>query len=619
MNSFVNLVDDQIVVNGIVNSVKNGNFYNGKAVFISPNGMVVGSSGVLNVGSLGTYTMSKTTFDTLTNSSNKALLEQQLEHLENGKISVQGQTGKFLRSNSPLIIDGKIITSGDAKLETYGAINVGKNGGIAAGVNESQRAVYSSSDAANQLFNKLVNTDNVKTGSGDRFAASNGDIHVLATSGLTVDGDIVNYANNGNTYVANQSFIDSSNSLPYPSGNMVLSGSIINRNGNLKIENSAGDLKANEGSYIYNNGNTTIGNLPFTTAQNSPRANTNTGMYLNGTIDTKGDLGIQNTGEKGLNIGSTAKINHKGDLLVFNGYGQSKYGNPSQYDYGNNTGALNIDGDITVTNGDAKFVNTDRGVNGLNVNGKVNVSGESEYFNDGAAGLNVNGTAKSGGNLSMTNTGKNGLTINSPALVMSDKNVNLYNEGTGHKVSTFDNSGMNIQGLVRAGNDVNMTNKNSNVVIGDTTANKEYVTAGNDINIKVNDGSLLNYGVDKVLLVANGDLTMDVTNGTIGLPVQQEKCKDSGCTGIGVKADGSRDFKKSINGNIKGKVNATTTNTKAVTKPDDLVINYAAIDSDMNIDAIKADGRVILTVDDSGHASLKNLEWYITAVCCHEV
>lgn len=67
---------------------------------------------------------------------------------------------------------------------------------------------------------------------------------------------------------------------------------------------------------------------------------------------------------------------------------------------------------------------------------------------------------------------------------------------------------------------------------------------------------------------------------------------------LGQKADGSRDFTKSINANIKGKVNATT---NKVNKPDDLVINYAAIDSDMNIDKIKADGKVILTVDDLDH------------------
>ena len=37
INTFVNMVDNKININGIVNSVKNNNFYNGKAVFISPN------------------------------------------------------------------------------------------------------------------------------------------------------------------------------------------------------------------------------------------------------------------------------------------------------------------------------------------------------------------------------------------------------------------------------------------------------------------------------------------------------------------------------------------------------------------------------------------------------
>ena len=50
INTFLNLVDNQININGLVNTMRDGNFYNGKAVFVSPKGMVVGSSGVLNVG-----------------------------------------------------------------------------------------------------------------------------------------------------------------------------------------------------------------------------------------------------------------------------------------------------------------------------------------------------------------------------------------------------------------------------------------------------------------------------------------------------------------------------------------------------------------------------------------
>jgi hypothetical protein len=172
--------------------------------------------------------------------------------------------------------------------------------------------------------------------------------------------------------------------------------------------------------------------------------------------------------------------------------------------------------------------------------------------------------------------------------------MNTLSDGTVIK------GGMNVQGKVNATNNVNMTNTKGNIVIGDNTTNTEYVTAGKNIDITAQNGSILNYGVDKVLLAAGNDLTMSATNGTIGLPVQQAACSGSGCTGIGPKADGSRDFKKSINGKITGKVKATTKD--AANSGNDLVINYAAIDSDMNIDAMKADGRIILTVDDSGHA-----------------
>ena len=64
LSTFVNLVDNQINIQGIVNAVgKNGAFNNGHAVFISPNGMVVGSSGVLNVGSLTVLTPDSNSYE----------------------------------------------------------------------------------------------------------------------------------------------------------------------------------------------------------------------------------------------------------------------------------------------------------------------------------------------------------------------------------------------------------------------------------------------------------------------------------------------------------------------------------------------------------------------------
>ena len=570
VNSFVNLVDKQVVINGIVNSVKNGNFYNGKAVFVSPNGMVVGASGVLNVGSLGAYSVNMTEdqFKNITKNADAIFANnpEMLSGYADGSWVGQGK--------APIIINGKVMTTGNVDIATGGKVTIGNGGGVVAGINENQRAVYSSNAAANQLFDQLVNVDNVKTSAGDKFVSNSGNISIVST-GMEVGGNVVNYGRNGETTLRNSTI----NTNQYGFDNLtVLSGAkIMQKSGTMNIQNEAGNLKLAQGSTVYNGGKTNIINMTDTRVV----SDTNNGLYMNGDVESKGDLMIHNTGELGMNVSNTASITTDGNLRVINGHSDGQHGTvATDIPANNNTGAMNIDGNIKVTSGDALFYNTKKGVDGMNINGTVDVAGKSDYYNDGAAGLNVNGTAKAGNDLTMVNTGKEGLTINSPALVTSNKNVNLYNEGTGHKVSTFDNSGMNVQGIVKAAKDVNMTNKNSNVIIGDKTSNKEYVTAGNDINIKVDDGSLLNYGVDKVLLVANGDLTMDVTNGTIGLPVQQGKCVGSGCTGIGVKADGSRDFKKSINGNIKGKVNATTTNTKAVTKPDDLVINYAAIDSD---------------------------------------
>ena len=56
VSKFVNFVDNTININGILNTVRDGGFYPGHAIFVSPNGMVVGASGVLNVGSLSVMT-----------------------------------------------------------------------------------------------------------------------------------------------------------------------------------------------------------------------------------------------------------------------------------------------------------------------------------------------------------------------------------------------------------------------------------------------------------------------------------------------------------------------------------------------------------------------------------
>lgn len=789
INTFVNMVDNQVVINGIVNSVRGNGFYNGKAVFISPNGMVVGASGVLNVGSLGVYAPNSIDYTNLKNSPSAATLAEATENASNG--------------GAPITINGKVITAGNVDL-VGGQVDIAKNAGIVGGVNLNQMTIQTSEQQATALFNNLVNTDNLANGNNFTSDAT-GQIRITSNKGVNVAGNIVNYATGGEYQDANSTnysgILINSHNGSTPEGDAItsginVSGNIVNTKGLVEFNNNGGDLDIS--GNIKNNGTTHIYNQPlaqYSDATKNENIAKNSGINITGKIDTKGNLRIENRGGKGLNISGT--VNHEGDSFVQNGYSSENdimgYGkNNEKLD---NTGALNIGGTFNTT-GNAEFLNTEYGQDGLNVTGNVTTGGKATYTNKGAAGLNVKqggaikssqglemtnygvgglnitgsanntgkatvtnhsgrltvggsfsnngnatfvndgtelnvsgavsnenglldmtnngadgfnvtetgkisgngglnmtnsetgtagmningtvtnignanvlnkagalnvggsftntgdavftndgtnlvvngtvtnnkgtlkmtnnngafnvngtvrnngtttnltnagadglnvtGTVYSNGDLTMTNTGAKGINLASTGRVKGDNNIYINNNSKG---------GVNVKGLVNGQKDVNITSENGNVVIGDNTENDNYITAGDNININVNNGSILNEGSAtkvKTLLKANKNLNMYVTDGTIGTEVQQDGAI-SGSTGIGPKNQGSRDFSKSINANIGGNVTAKT--TKNATTANNLVINYAAIDSDMNINSIKADGRVILTVDDSSHAN----------------
>ena len=789
INTFVNMVDNQVVINGIVNSVRGNGFYNGKAVFISPNGMVVGASGVLNVGSLGVYAPNSVDYKLLKDNPSAATLAEATENAANG--------------GAPITINGKVITAGNVDL-VGGQIDIAKNAGIVGGVNLNQMTIQTSEQQATALFNNLVNTDNLANGNNFTSDAT-GQIRITSNKGVNVAGNIINYATGGEYQDANSTnysgILINSHNGSTPEGDAItsginVSGNIVNTKGLVEFNNNGGDLDIS--GNIKNNGTTHIYNQPlaqYSDATKNENIAKNSGINITGKIDTKGNLRIENRGGKGLNISGT--VNHEGDSFVQNGYSSENdimgYGkNNEKLD---NTGALNIGGTFNTT-GNAEFLNTEYGQDGLNVTGNVTTGGKATYTNKGAAGLNVkqggaikssqglemtnygvgglnitgsannkgkatvtnhsgrltvggtftnngdatfvnNGTelnvsgtvSNENGLLDMTNNGANGFNVTETGKISGNGGLNMTNSetgtagmningtvtnignanvlnkagalnvggsftNTGDAVFTNDGTnlvvngtvtnnkgtlkmtnnngafnvngtvrnngtttnltnagadglnvtgtvysngdltmtntgakginlastgrvngdnniyinnnskgGVNVKGLVNGQKDVNITSENGNVVIGDNTENDNYITAGDNININVNNGSILNEGSAtkvKTLLKANKNLNMYVTDGTIGTEVQQDGAI-SGSTGIGPKNQGSRDFSKSINANIGGNVTAKT--TKNATTANNLVINYAAIDSDMNINSIKADGRVILTVDDSSHAN----------------
>ena len=110
-SKFVNLVDNQVNINGIVNTVKNNAFYNGHAIFVSPNGIIVGASGVLNVGSLTIATPSSGKYNDL----RSAYTDNSLGDYEHG---AEKYNELINDSRGTITINGKIIAK--ENVELYG-------------------------------------------------------------------------------------------------------------------------------------------------------------------------------------------------------------------------------------------------------------------------------------------------------------------------------------------------------------------------------------------------------------------------------------------------------------------------------------------------------------------
>ncbi len=515
-------------------------------------------------------------------------------------VTINGETQVF---DGTIKIDGKVISAGGVDLRGSSVV-VSQNGGIVGVVNADKMEVLSSLSRAEQLFNTIVNTDNLNT--ANTFASTdNGNIIIRAAgdgtgdlneNGLEIAGTVKNFATGTDSSTELRNYDDAANGLK-------VSGTVANAKGRLFLENNESDL--NVTGTLKNNGTTQIYNTP-------KQGSTESALNLGGNVNTEGTLTILNKGKNGLNLNGT--VDRTGTADVENGYRSGSK---------NTTAGLNINGTFKST-GEALFYNTADGIEGLNISktGNVEVGSKATFTNYGQAGLNIEGKvysdsdANASTQINFVNTGEKGINIKGDKAIVDATKIDVSFNNTGvdginlsstSKINGYNVNytntgadGINLQGLTTANKNVTMDSTDSNITIGDTTKNIDYVKADQDISINIKNGSLLNYGVEKTLLVAGGDLSIDVTDGTIGLPVQQAACEGDGCTGIGPMSEGSRDFTKSVNSRITGKVNAKTLADKK--KNEDLVVNYASVDSDMKIDTISADGRAILTVDDSGHA-----------------
>ena len=297
IETFMNLVDNKININGLVNSMRDGNFYNGKAIFVSPNGMVVGSSGVLNVGSLSVTTPT---------------LENYNYYKDNPNANIHGiyETN----SNSNITIDGKVITTNNVDLNS-GRITLSKDSNILAGTGNNTLA--NTNAQADALFNNLVNTNNIK--SANNIGAVNGNITINSGIGTKIAGTMQNFGK-GDTKVTNNG-----------TQGILISGKTENLSGNTEITNNKGTEGINITGSVYNKGTSKVENNAgllhiggnFTNEGDAYFTNNGTGAEVSGTITNKeGKLAMLNN-KGALNISEKAAVKNEGTTtdITTNGEG----------------------------------------------------------------------------------------------------------------------------------------------------------------------------------------------------------------------------------------------------------------------------------------------------------
>ena len=327
IDTFVNLMESgQFRVDGILNTVRGNNLYDGKAVFISPGGMIVGASGVLNVGSLSVNTLNS----------------KYIGLIENGSLDVD-TAEEISHQDGSITVNGKIMATNDINLRAQD-ITIGSTGGLVAGIanNAGDRTVYNATNkiAADALFNNLVNTNNITSNSSYKNSTGKGIINIRnsimyqnpdgtshtsnATGSINVAGKVVNYATVTQQEQYDSGIADIANITVYNDGGngLDISGTIVSNGGIVHLQTARGDINIAQSANIKNTGTLYVINrpvIPGSAGQSDDEFNDTT-MTISGTITNNGNLVIQNQGYGGLNITSSAKIsNTGGNTTVING------------------------------------------------------------------------------------------------------------------------------------------------------------------------------------------------------------------------------------------------------------------------------------------------------------
>lgn len=638
INTFINLVQNGVKIDGILNTMRDGNFYNGQAVFITPGGMTVGASGVLNVGSLSVITPTNDAYNSLKG-----------EYASNNFANINNISSLLNKSSNVgnISIDGKILAREGVQLRG-GQINVGANGAIVNGITSTQ-AFTDRATAATQaeaLFNNLVNTSGIKTASA--FTKNGSNIQIKSSTGVDIAGKVINGAadasgitsaqGNSGVFITNSGsngtkisgLVQSTHELNVfnKAGDMTINGILKNEGANLNVSNKGGNvaiggtLSSDRDIAVTNNSST--GSLAFSGTAKGANANFVNegagGMNVNGAVSgTKarfinrgGKLVIANTADKvaadrvdvvnygngGASIGGINAenglyvVNHKGNLSVD---GHVTTGDDATISIRNaeTAGKLAV-GSNGHIDGQGKVALRNQGANGMTIDGKVtndNALGNAEtsIINENGA-LLVNGKINNNGNMAIKNTGS-GMTISKNAVVTNEGQLKVKNYGAG---------GMTIVGDINNTGNVTFYNDAGQMQLATT---KDGTKAGNITN---EDGRLIIWSRNNSTGISAASSSKIINNGNgNSLAIKHTGTTAAGSKGLDLQGTIRNDGETAINnysgdmyisGNIQSDGSLGIINRAGAGKAD--FASAGSITSDKNIN-IKNYGSGDMTVNNT--------------------
>lgn len=638
INTFINLVQNGVKIDGILNTMRDGNFYNGQAVFITPGGMAVGASGVLNVGSLSVITPTNDAYNSLKS-----------EYASNNFANINNISSLLNKSSNVgnISIDGKILAREGVQLRG-GQINVGANGAIVNGITSTQ-AFTDRATAATQaeaLFNNLVNTNGIKTASA--FTKNGSNIQIKSSTGVDIAGKVINGAadasgitsaqGNSGVFITNSGsngtkisgLVQSTHELNVfnKAGDMTINGTLKNEGANLNVSNKGGNvaiggtLSSDRDIAVTNNSST--GSLAFSGTAKGANANFVNegagGMNVTGAVSgTKarfinrgGKLVIANTADKvaadrvdvvnygngGASIGGINAenglyvVNHKGNLSVD---GHVTTGDDATISIRNaeTAGKLAV-GSNGHIDGQGKVALRNQGANGMTIDGKVtndNALGNAEtsIINENGA-LLVNGKINNNGNMAIKNTGS-GMTISKNAVVTNEGQLKVKNYGAG---------GMTIVGDINNTGNVTFYNDAGQMQLATT---KDGTKAGNITN---EDGRLIIWSRNNSTGISAASSSKIINNGNgNSLAIKHTGTTAAGSKGLDLQGTIRNDGETAINnysgdmyisGNIQSDGSLGIINRAGAGKAD--FASAGSITSDKNIN-IKNYGSGDMTVNNT--------------------